>query len=139
MYLFAGLDLFLGRLNINTLHNVVAHTAHYSNRMWKTSQTRTGPNILNRTFISNTLKAAASVLNSVHASSIKKHEQDERLVEYQFCRTKEVSVTQLPIETIIATVDKSDLKFHLQTDVIFGGNGGAKVNKFLDCVKSKIK
>ena len=37
------------------------------NRMWKLSPTRTVPKILRRTFLSNTLKAAASVLNSFHA------------------------------------------------------------------------
>ena len=39
------------------------------NRMRKSSPTLTGPRILRRTFLSNTLKAAASVLNSVHAST----------------------------------------------------------------------
>ena len=39
------------------------------NRMRKSSPTRTGPKILRRTFLSNTLKAAASVFNSVHASA----------------------------------------------------------------------
>ena len=29
-----------------------------------------------------------------------------RLVEYKFCRTTEVSATQLPIETIVAPVGK---------------------------------
>ena len=39
------------------------------NRMRKSSPTRTGPKILRRTFLSNTLKAAASVLNNVYASA----------------------------------------------------------------------
>ena len=43
----------------------------------------------------------------------------------------------MPIETIIAPVGKSDPSFDLQTDIIFGGNGGAKINKFIDCVKSQ--
>ena len=33
---------------------------------------------------------------------------------------------------------KSDLTFNLQTDIIFGGNDGAKVNKFLDCLISIV-
>ena len=44
----------------------------------------------------------------------------------------------MPIETIIAPVGKSDPSFDLQTDIIFGGNGGAKMNKFLDCVKNIV-
>ena len=44
----------------------------------------------------------------------------------------------MPIETIIAPVGKSDPSFDLQTDIIFGGNGGAKINKFLDRVKSIV-
>ena len=40
----------------------------------------------------------------------------------------------MPIETIIAPVGKSDPSFDLQADIIFGGNGGAKINKFLDRV-----
>ena len=45
---------------------------------------------------------------------------------------------QLPIETIVAPVGKSDSTFDLQTDIISGGNGGAKINKFLDCIKSIV-
>ena len=41
---------------------------------------------------------------------------------------REVSATQLPIAIIVAAVDKSDPAFDLQTDIIFGGNGGAKIN-----------
>ena len=33
------------------------------------------------------------------------------------------------IETIIAPVDNSDSAFDLQTDIICGGNRGAKINK----------
>ena len=44
----------------------------------------------------------------------------------------------MPIETIIAPVGKSDPSFDLQADIIFGGNGGGKINKFLDCVKSIV-
>ena len=51
---------------------------------------------------------------------------------------REVSVTQLPIENIVARVGKSDLEFDLQTDIILGGNDGAKVNKCLDCIKSTV-
>ena len=39
----------------------------------------------------------------------------------------------MPIEAIIAPVGKSNPAFDLQTNVIFGE---AKVDKFLDCVKS---
>ena len=42
------------------------------------------------------------------------------------------------IESIIAPVGKSNPSFDLQTDIIFGGNGGAKINKILDCVKSIV-
>ena len=49
---------------------------------------------------------------------------------------REVSVTQWPIETLVAPVVKSDPMIDLQIDIIFGGNGGVKVNKFLDCIKS---
>ena len=51
---------------------------------------------------------------------------------------REVSVTQLPIETIVAPVDKSVPTFDLQTDIIFGVNGGAKVNKFIYYIKSIV-
>ena len=44
----------------------------------------------------------------------------------------------MPIETIITPVGKSDPSFDLQGDIIFGVNGGAKINKFLDCVKSIV-
>ena len=53
-------------------------------------------------------------------------------------RTREVSITQLLIETIISPVGKSDPSFDLQAEIIFGGNGGAMINKFLDCVKSIV-
>ena len=46
--------------------------------------------------------------------------------------------TQLHIETIVAPVGKSDPASDLQTDILFGGNGGAKINKFLDYVKSTV-
>ena len=39
------------------------------NRIRKSSPSRTGPKIVRRTFLSNTLKAAASVLNRVHVSA----------------------------------------------------------------------
>ena len=41
-------------------------------------------------------------------------------------------------ETIVAAISKSDPAFDLHTDIIFGGNGGTKINKFLDCVKSIV-
>ena len=44
----------------------------------------------------------------------------------------------MPIETIIAPVGKSNPSFDLQTDIVFGGNGGAKINKFLDCLKNIV-
>ena len=58
-------------LDINTLHNVsMSLRSSYSSllkRMRKSLPTRIGPKILCTTFLSNTLKAAASVLNNVHA------------------------------------------------------------------------
>ena len=50
-------------------------------RMRKSSSTRTGPKILRRSFLLNTLKAAASVLNSVHASAINIKELCEIIYE----------------------------------------------------------
>ena len=47
-------------------------------------------------------------------------------------------LTQLPIEAIVAPLGKKDPAFDLQTDIIFGGNGGAKVIKFLDSTKSIV-
>ena len=47
-------------------------------------------------------------------------------------------VTQLRIETIVAPVGKSASGFDLWTEVIFGGNGRAKIYKFLDCIKSIV-
>ena len=44
----------------------------------------------------------------------------------------------MPIENTVEPVDKSDPAFDLRTDIIFGGNSGAKVNKFLDCIKSIV-
>ena len=38
----------------------------------------------------------------------------------------------MPIKTIIAAVGKSDPAFDLQTDISFGGNGRANINKFLN-------
>ena len=49
------------------------------------------------------------------------------VVEFQFYRTREVSITQLPIETIKAPVGKSNPSFDLQTNIIFGDNGGAVI------------
>ena len=43
------------------------------------------------------------------------------------------SIAQLQI--IVAPIDKTHPVFDLQTDNIFGGNGRAKVNKFLACIK----
>ena len=50
---------------------------------------------------------------------------------------KDVSATQLSFETIVVPVGKSNPAFDHQTD-IFGGNGGAKINKFLDCIKTIV-
>ena len=44
----------------------------------------------------------------------------------------------MPIETIVAPVGKSNSAFELQTDIIFVGNGGAKINKFLDYMNSMV-
>ena len=44
----------------------------------------------------------------------------------------------MAIETIVETVGKTDPAFDLQSDIIFGGNGRAKINKFLDCIKSIV-
>ena len=41
----------------------------------------------------------------------------------------------MPIETIVAPVGKSDPVFLLQITIIFSGNGRAKINEFLDCIK----
>ena len=51
---------------------------------------------------------------------------------------REISVTQLPIETTVAPVGKSNPTFDLQTDITFGGNSGAKVSMFLDSFKSIV-
>ena len=67
-----------------------------------------------------------------------KHENDERLVEYYLYRTREASVTQLAIETIVVLVGKSGPAFDLQTLIVSGGNGGAKIYKFLGYIKSII-
>ena len=65
-------------------------------------------------------------------SVIKKNGEDERFEDYKFCRTREVFAIQLPIETIVAPVVKRDSTFDPQIDIVFGGNSGAKINKFLD-------
>ena len=65
-------------LNINTPHNVYV----VEELMRKSSPTRTGPKILRMTFLSNTLKAAVSVLNGLWFCNIKKHGEDKRLVEF---------------------------------------------------------
>ena len=60
-------------LNINTLHNV--HVVEELIQLTIKSNaeiianSHSGPKILRRTFLSNTLKAAESVLNNVHASA----------------------------------------------------------------------
>ena len=43
------------------------------------------------------------------------------------------------METIVTLVGKSDLMFDLRTDIIFGGNGGAKVRKSHQQKKKKEK
>ena len=47
----------------------------------------------------------------------------EAWIECFFYSTREVSTTQLPIETIVTPVGKSDPAFDLRTDIIFDGNG----------------
>ena len=44
---------------------------------------------------------------------------------------REFPATQLLIETIVAPVGKSDPAFDLETDIIFGGNGGANIKNSL--------
>ena len=48
---------------------------------------------------------------------------------------RRLSATQLPIETIVALVGQ---RFDPANDTIFGGNGGAKINKFLDSIKNIV-
>ena len=110
-------------------------------RMRKSLPTCTGAKILGRrTFLWSTLKAVAFVLNGSgpHLCDLKKHEQEERFVQYEFFRTREVSATQLPIETIVAPVGKSESELDLQTDIIFDGNGGVKINKSLAISKVQL-
>ena len=52
----------------------------------------------------------------------------------EFCRTTEVSVTQLPIETTVVLVGKNDPALN----IIFGGNGGVKINKSLDYIENIV-
>ena len=42
-------------------------------------------------------------------------------------RGKTKTEKKLPIKTIIAPAGKSDPSFDLQADIIFGGNGGARI------------
>ena len=51
---------------------------------------------------------------------------------------REVSATQLPIKTLVVPIGKSDPALGLRTDIIFGGNVGAKINKFLDYIKTMV-
>ena len=44
----------------------------------------------------------------------------------------------MPIETIVAPLGKSDPALDLQADIIFGGIGGAKINRFLDYIESIV-
>ena len=44
----------------------------------------------------------------------------------------------MPIDTIVAPVGKNEPALEFQTVIIFGGNGGAKINKFFDCIKSIV-
>ena len=68
---------------------------------------------------------------------LKEAREDERLVEYSFCRTREFSATQLPIEIIVAPLDKSDPAVDLQTAIYFGCNSEAEINSFFDYIGSK--
>ena len=63
----------------------------------------------------------------------KKKGWNERLVDYWFCSTREVSANQLPIETIVAPVGKNEPALDLQTDISFGDNGEA-----FDYIKSIV-
>ena len=47
----------------------------------------------------------------------------------------------MPIEIIVASVGKSDPAFDIQTDIIFGGNGGASTDdtKFVDLVMQSVR
>ena len=90
--------------------------------MGKSSPTRTGPRIFRRTIPSNILKVAASVLNSI-LCAIKKLGENDRLVE-------------VPIETIVAPVGKSDPVLDLKIDIIFCGN--VKKNKLLNYIESVV-
>ena len=45
---------------------------------------------------------------------------------------------QLLSATIVAPVGKSDPALDIQTEIIFCGKGGAKINKFLDYIESKV-
>ena len=76
-------------------------------RMRKSLPTRTELKILRRVFYWNTLKA------------IRQYGENEHIVDYSFCSTREVPATQLPIETIVASVAKGDPALDLQTVKIF--------------------
>ena len=72
-------------LDVNTLNNV--HVVE--ELMGKSSSTPAGPKILCGTFLSNTLKAFASVFNSVLClCAIKKPKENEQLVECKFHCTR---------------------------------------------------
>ena len=55
--------------------------------------------------------------------------------DLRLCHTREVSVTQLLIEIIVAPICKSDPALDIQTDIIFAGIDGAK---FLDYIESIV-
>ena len=57
---------------------------------------------------------------------------------YKLRGAREISVTRLPIETIVESGGKSDSTLDLLTGITFAGNGGAKINKFITNIESTI-
>ena len=51
---------------------------------------------------------------------------------------REASAAQLHVVAIVSPVGKSDPPLDLQTAIIFGDNGGIKINKFLDCLENLV-
>lgn len=70
--------------------------------------------------LSNTPRAAALDLNSVHFSV--PYSSAGSMSEL-YSITRQVSATQLPTRPIITFVGKSGFSFDLQIEIIFAGNG----------------
>ena len=51
---------------------------------------------------------------------------------------RDPSATQLPMKAIVVPVGKSNSVLDLQTVIIFGNNGGVKINKYLDHIESLV-